>query len=119
MTGQGLGFHSRRNPRLSGVSRQHAREDLNPPPSEPLTGQQFQSADNEPYYVLVNDCTPIKLYRRSLCDACVLEEATFDSFSHVEGWVPQRFVTAADPDPLRVCPLCVALIPRPGSSGKR
>ena len=31
-----------------------------------LTGQQFQSADNEPYYVLFEDFTHVKFYRRSL-----------------------------------------------------
>ena len=37
-----------------------------------LTGQQFQSADNEPYYVLFEDFTHVKFYRRSLYDVCVL-----------------------------------------------
>ena len=65
-----------------------------------LTGQQFQSADNEPYYVLFEDFTHVKFYRRSLYDACVLEGATFDGFVHVNGWDPQRIVTATGPDPL-------------------
>ena len=65
-----------------------------------LTGQQFQSADNEPYYVLFEDFTHVKFYRRSLYDACVLEEATFDGFVHVDDWVPQRLVTASGPEPL-------------------
>jgi len=65
-----------------------------------LTGQQFQSADNEPYYVLFEDFTHVKFYRRSLCDACVLEGATFDGFVHVDDWVPQRLVTATGPNPL-------------------
>ena len=65
-----------------------------------LTGQQFQSAGNEPYYVLFEDFTHVKFYRRSLYDACVLEGATFDGFVHVDDWVPQRLVTATGPNPL-------------------
>lgn len=38
-----------------------------------LTGQQFQSLSNEPYYV---------------------------RFHHVDDWIPQRLVTATGPDPL-------------------
>jgi predicted metalloenzyme YecM len=66
-----------------------------------LTGQQFQSADNEPYYVLFEDFTHVKFYRRSLYDACVLVGATFDGFVHVDDWVPQRLVAATGPNPLR------------------
>ena len=58
-------------------------------PNPALTGQQFQSADNEPYYILFEDFTHVKFYRRSLHDACVLEGLTFDGFVHVEDWVPQ------------------------------
>lgn len=65
-----------------------------------LTGQQFQSADNEPYYTLFEDFTHVKFYRRSLYDACVLAGARFDGFVHVDGWVPQRLVTATGPNPL-------------------
>ena len=65
-----------------------------------LTGQQFQSADNEPYYVLFEDFTHVKFYRRSLYDACVLEVASFDGFVHVDDWAPQRLVTATGPNPL-------------------
>jgi predicted metalloenzyme YecM len=65
-----------------------------------LTGQQFQSADNEPYYVLFEDFTHVKFYRRSLHDACVLGGLTFDGFAHVDDWVPQRLVTATGPNPL-------------------
>jgi len=65
-----------------------------------LTAQQFQSANNEPYYTLLEDFTHVKFYRRSLYDACVLEGATFDGFVHVHGWVPQRLVTATGPNPL-------------------
>ncbi len=58
-----------------------------------LTGQQFQNADTEPYYVLFEDFTHVKFYRRSLYDSCVLGGATFDGFVHVDDWVPQRLVT--------------------------
>ena len=65
-----------------------------------LTGQQFQSAGFEPYYVLFEDFTHVKFYRRSLYDSCVREGATFDGFVHVDDWVPQRLVTATGPNPL-------------------
>ena len=65
-----------------------------------LTGQQFQSAGCEPYYVLLEDFTHVKFYRRSLYDVCVLDGATFDGFVHVDDWVPQRLVTATGPNPL-------------------
>ena len=65
-----------------------------------LTGQQFQNADTEPYYVLFEDFTHVKFYRRSLYDVRVLQGATFDGFVHVDDWVPQRLVTATGPDPL-------------------
>jgi predicted metalloenzyme YecM len=66
-----------------------------------LTGQQFQSADVEPYYVLFEDFTHVKFYRWSLYDACLREEGvTFVGFVHVDDWVPQRLVTAAGPNPL-------------------
>jgi len=64
-----------------------------------LTGQQFQSADCEPYYVLFEDFTHVKFYRWSLYDVCV-REAAFDGFVHVADWVPQRLVTATGPNPL-------------------
>jgi predicted metalloenzyme YecM len=65
-----------------------------------LTGQQFQSPEVEPYYVLFEDFTHVKFYRRSLYDGVQLEGATFDGISHVEDWVPQRLVTATGPNPL-------------------
>ena len=65
-----------------------------------LTGQQFQSPDVEPYYVLFEDFTHVKFYRRSLYDGVILQGATFDGFSHVDDWVPQRLVTATGPNPL-------------------
>jgi hypothetical protein len=65
-----------------------------------LTGQQFQGADNEPYYTLFEDFTNVKFYRRSLRDAIVLAGGRFDGFVHVDDWVPQRLVTATGPNPL-------------------
>ena len=66
-----------------------------------LTGQQFQSPDVEPYYVLFEDFTHVKFYRVSLYDGVVLQHgATFDGFVHVDDWVPQRLVTATGPNPL-------------------
>src|SRR5947208_12580036 len=65
-----------------------------------LTGQQFQSPDVEPYYVLFEDFNHVKFYRRSLYDGCSLGRVRFDGFSHVDDWVPQRLVTATGPNPL-------------------
>jgi len=66
-----------------------------------LTGQQFQSANVAPYYVLFEDFTHAKFYRWSLYDACLREEGvTFVGFVHVDDWVPQRLVTATGPNPL-------------------
>jgi predicted metalloenzyme YecM len=64
-------------------------------------GQQFQSADVEPVYVLFEDFTHVKFYRRSLYDAVQLQQGRrFDGFSHVDDWVPQRLLTATGPNPL-------------------
>ncbi len=65
-----------------------------------LTGQQFQSANVDPVYVLFEDFTHVKFYRRSLHDGVVLDGYRFDGFSHVDDWVPQRLVTATGPNPL-------------------
>jgi hypothetical protein len=65
-----------------------------------LTGQQFQGAAVESYYVLFEDFTHVKFYRRSFFDVCIDEGATFDGFVHVDDWVPQRLVTATGPNPL-------------------
>ena len=55
----------------------------------------------EPVYVLFEDFTHVKFYRRSLYDAVQLQEGRrFDGFSHVDDWVPQRLVTATGPNPL-------------------
>jgi predicted metalloenzyme YecM len=65
-----------------------------------LTGQQFQSAGTEPYYVLFEDFTHVKFYRRSFFDVILDEGGTYDGFVHGDDWVPQRLVTATGPNPL-------------------
>ena len=65
-----------------------------------LTGQQFQSAATQPYYVLFEDFTHVKFYRRSFFDDIIAEGVTFEGFVHVDDWVPQRLVTATGPNPL-------------------
>jgi predicted metalloenzyme YecM len=65
-----------------------------------LTGQQFQSLAVDPVYVLFEDFTHVKFYRRSFFD--VVEDAvgTFEGFVHIDDWVPQRLVAATGPNPL-------------------
>jgi predicted metalloenzyme YecM len=65
-----------------------------------LTGQQFQSADVEPYYVLFEDFTHVKFYRHPLYDGVQFQGWRFDGFTHVDDWVPQRLVTSTGPNPL-------------------
>src|SRR4026209_915877 len=65
-----------------------------------LTGQQFRGPTVEPVYVLCEDFTHVKFYRRSFFDVVEEEEGRFEGFSHVDDWVPQRLVTATRPDPL-------------------
>src|SRR6266576_4905153 len=65
-----------------------------------LTGQQFQSPDVEPVYILFEDFTHVKFYRRSFFDVVEDEEGRFEGFVHVDDWVPQRLVTATGPNPL-------------------
>jgi predicted metalloenzyme YecM len=66
-----------------------------------LTGQQFQSPEVEPVYILFEDFTHVKFYRHALHDAVrMFQGARFDGFSHVDDWVPQRLVTATGPNPL-------------------
>lgn len=67
---------------------------------EVLTGQQFQSATVDPVYVLLEDFTHVKFYRRSFFDVVEEEQGGFEGFNHVEGWVPQQLVTATGPNPL-------------------
>jgi predicted metalloenzyme YecM len=67
-----------------------------------LTGQQFQGPVpglNEPYYILFEDFTHVKFHRRALREVVELQGRTFNGFQHVEGWVPQRLVTATGPNP--------------------
>jgi hypothetical protein len=43
----------------------------------------------------------VKFYRHALHDAVrMFQGASFDGFSHVDDWVPQRLVTATGPNPL-------------------
>ena len=65
-----------------------------------LTGQQFQSPDVEPYYVLFEDFTHVKFYRRSFTTSSSPSGRALRGFSHVDDWVPQRLVTATGPNPL-------------------
>lgn len=67
---------------------------------EVLTGQQFQNRWNEPYYILFEDFTHVKFHRRPLREVVELQGGTFDGVRHVDGWVPQRLVTATGPNPL-------------------
>jgi len=68
-----------------------------------LTGQQFQGPNStpDPVYILFEDFTHVKFYRLSLKASVELDGYPFeDGFHHVEGWVPQRLVTATGPNPL-------------------
>lgn len=65
-----------------------------------LTGQQFQSASVDPVYILFEDFTHVKFYRRSFFDVVEEEEGPFEGFVHVDDWVPQQLVTATGPNPL-------------------
>jgi len=68
-----------------------------------LTGQQFQGPNSipDPVYILFEDFTHVKFYRLSLRASVELFEGPFeDGFRHVDGWVPQRLVTATGPNPL-------------------
>jgi predicted metalloenzyme YecM len=67
---------------------------------EVLTGQQFQSADVDPVYILFEDFTHVKFYRRSFFDVVEDDVGGFAGFVHVEGWVPQRLVAATGSNPL-------------------
>lgn len=67
---------------------------------EALTGQQFQNQWNEPYYVLFEDFTHVKFHRRPLRAVIELQGGTFDGIHHVDGWIPQRLITATGPNPL-------------------
>jgi predicted metalloenzyme YecM len=66
-----------------------------------LTGQQFQSLTVDPVYILFEDFTHVKFYRRSFFDAIEDQHGVrLEGFTHVDDWVPQRLVTATGPNPL-------------------
>jgi hypothetical protein len=65
-----------------------------------LTGQQFQSPAVDPVYVLFEDFTHVKFYRRSFFDVVEDEGGRYEGFVHVDDWVPQRLVTATGTNPL-------------------
>lgn len=68
-----------------------------------LTGQQFQGPHStpDPVYILFEDFTHVKFYRHSLRTSVEMHTGAFgDGFEHVEGWEPQRLVTATGPNPL-------------------
>ncbi|MEM8816143.1 MAG: VOC family protein [Pseudomonadota bacterium] len=52
-----------------------------------LSGQQFQSAVCEPYYVRFEDFSHAKFYRHSLQKVCQLENRRFHGFTHAD-WTP-------------------------------
>jgi predicted metalloenzyme YecM len=65
-----------------------------------LTGQQFQNEWNEPYYILFEDFTHVKFHRHPLREVVERQGGTFDGIHHVDGWIPQRLVTATGANPL-------------------
>jgi predicted metalloenzyme YecM len=65
-----------------------------------LTGQQFQSPSVDPVYILFEDFTHVKFYRRSFFDVVEDEGGRYEGFRHVADWVPQRLVTATGSNPL-------------------
>lgn len=68
-----------------------------------LTGQQFQGPNStpDPVYILFEDFTHVKFYRLSLRASVEIDAGPFgDGFRHVDGWEPQRLVTATGPNPL-------------------
>jgi predicted metalloenzyme YecM len=67
-----------------------------------LTGQQFQGPTStpDPVYILFEDFTHVKFYRRSLRASVELGGRRIEGFHHVDDWVPQRLVTATGPNPL-------------------
>jgi hypothetical protein len=65
-----------------------------------FAAKERDSPDVEPVYVLFEDFTHVKVYRRSIFDVVEDEVGRFEGFSHVDDWVTQRLVTATGPDPL-------------------
>ena len=53
-----------------------------------------------PVYVLFEDFTHVKFYRRSFFDVVQEAEGRFEGFTHLDDWVPQKLVTATGPNPL-------------------
>ena len=64
-----------------------------------LTGQQFQSSAVDPVYVLFEDFTHVKFYRRSFFDVVEDAEGRFEGFVHVDNWVPQETRHRHRPEP--------------------
>ena len=56
-----------------------------------LTGQQFQSAECEPYYItFFQDFTMVKFYDLPLLELCKSQHGkSYSGFSHVDNWSPQ------------------------------
>jgi predicted metalloenzyme YecM len=68
-----------------------------------LTGQQFQGPRSmpDPVYILFEDFTHVKFYRRSLRESVEDAGVPFENgFHHVDEVQPQRLVTATGPNPL-------------------
>lgn len=51
-------------------------------------------------YILFEDFTHVKFHQRALREVIELQGGRFDGIHHVDGWVPQRLVTATGPNPL-------------------
>ena len=65
-----------------------------------LTGRQFQRLRVDPVYILFEDFTHVKFYRRSFFDVVEDEGGRYDGFKHVDDWAPQQLVTATGANPL-------------------
>ena len=71
-----------------------------------LTGQQFQSEDFEPYYILFGDFTHVKFYRYSLRAGAERQHGrSLDGFHHVDDWIPPTIRTATGPNDPRTTPI--------------
>jgi hypothetical protein len=66
-----------------------------------VLGSDFPGVDgSRREYVLFEDFTHAKFYRYSLREGIEHQGGRFDGFQHVDGWQPQRLVTATGPNPL-------------------
>ena len=83
-----------------GVVLGQEAEDFSRRHREALAGKQVQNRWNEPYYILFEDFTHVKFHQLPLRKVIELQGGRFDGIHHVEGWVPQRLVTATGPNPL-------------------